>query len=70
MASLVVFSCDTRGTAIGAFARAKVHGAYGGARKKREKERDDAGGDQPAPFEGGPGDDRYCHKHEPESPIA
>ena len=57
-------------TAIGAFARAKVQGAHGGARKKREKERGDADGDQPAPVEGGRGDDRHCHKHEPKSPAA
>jgi hypothetical protein len=60
----------TGATAIVAFALAKVQGAHGGARKKREKERGDADGDQPAPVEGGPGDDRRRHKQEPESPAA
>ena len=60
----------TRATTTSAFARAKVQGAHCGARKKREKERGDADGDQPAPVEGGPGDDRHYHKSEPKSPAA
>ena len=60
----------TRATTTSAFARAKVQGTHCGAWKKREKERGDADGDQPAPVEGDRGDDRHCHKHEPESPAA